>query len=173
MSQPLDALAEVRRRERQRIYAAIHDEIGGTLTAAGLEIGMLEMDVPPSLIPQVRKIQAVLELTFAQVRELSRSVRPEPDLATLSGRFESHIEPSSLPHALIHTTAEIVLDNFEGPCKLDLSGSTLLIQAPNVLAWDPRQHVILELMQFNARAAGLQFAFRLEPELGTIIELYR
>ena len=91
------ALAEARCRERERLSKILHDDIAGGLTAAGLSLDLLAMDVPAELAPRVREIQAILERSFDSVRELGVEFHPDPAirfrlipaLERLARRFEN------------------------------------------------------------------------------------
>ncbi|MBL8291125.1 MAG: hypothetical protein JNN08_04780 [Bryobacterales bacterium] len=85
MAQPGDfaAFASLRasqRRERERISHVLHDEIGQVLTAAGLELDLLQLDyaAQPELAEGIAAVQKTLEGAFARVRCLSHEVHPEP-----------------------------------------------------------------------------------------------
>ena len=74
----VQALLDARRLERERLARILHDDIAGGLTAAGLSLDLLAMDVPPELVHRVREIQDVLESGFAHLRELSMEFHPDP-----------------------------------------------------------------------------------------------
>ena len=50
-----EALVAARRRDRERMAAVLHDEIAGGLTAAGLTLDLLAMDVPEPLVERIRE----------------------------------------------------------------------------------------------------------------------
>jgi signal transduction histidine kinase len=74
----IKAYADARGRERERLSRILHDEITGGLTAAGLTLDLLALDVPPELTQRVREIQAMLEHSFDSVRDLSAEFHPDP-----------------------------------------------------------------------------------------------
>ena len=69
---------EARYRERERLSRILHDDVAGGLTAAGLSLDLLAMDVPAELVSRVREIQAMLEQGFESVRDLSFEFHPDP-----------------------------------------------------------------------------------------------
>ncbi len=65
--------------ERSHIARVLHDEVGQTLSAAGLQLAVLQLDFAdriPELGERTREIQATLEQVMKSVRELSHSVNP-------------------------------------------------------------------------------------------------
>jgi two-component system sensor histidine kinase UhpB len=74
----VQALVNARCRERERLSKILHDDITGGLTAAGLSLDLLAMDVPPELAACIRDIQGLLERSFESVRELSHEFHPDP-----------------------------------------------------------------------------------------------
>jgi signal transduction histidine kinase len=61
--------------ERERLARALHDDIGQTLTAVGLQLELLRMDSGPEAAARVAGIQRLLEQAIERVRELSRQLR--------------------------------------------------------------------------------------------------
>lgn len=78
LSEWLGAFEHDRARERGAIARLLHDETGGSLTAAGLELTLLRMDLPPELAPRLDTLEKALETAFAAVR--SASLMTAPDL---------------------------------------------------------------------------------------------
>ncbi len=74
----IQALIDARRGERERLAKILHDDIAGGLTAAGLSLDLLAMDLSPEMAKRVREIQDVLEHGFDRVRELSMEFHPDP-----------------------------------------------------------------------------------------------
>lgn len=74
----LGLFLEARRVERERLSTILHDDVAGGLTAAGLALDLLAMDVPPDLQERVAEIQRSIERSFDAVRDLSREFHPDP-----------------------------------------------------------------------------------------------
>ena len=74
----VQALLDARCVERERLAKILHDDIAGGLTAAGLSLELLAMDLPPELADRIREIQDVLECGFSSLRELSMEFHPDP-----------------------------------------------------------------------------------------------
>lgn len=74
----LVAILEARRRERERLSGILHDDVAGGLTAAGLSLDLLGLDVPPEFQPRIAEIQQIIERSFDSVRDLSREFHPDP-----------------------------------------------------------------------------------------------
>ncbi len=97
---PVEAWLESRRRERERLSRILHDDVAGGLTAVGLTLDLLAMDLPPELAHRIAEIQGVLEGSFASVRSLSREFHPDPAirfrlapaLEALAFRFDKQFE---------------------------------------------------------------------------------
>lgn len=75
---PVAAYLEARQRERERLSQILHDNVAGGLTAAGLTLDLLSLDVPPEFQPRIAEIQQIIERSFDSVRELSREFHPDP-----------------------------------------------------------------------------------------------
>ncbi len=97
---PVEAWLESRRRERERLSKILHDDVAGGLTAVGLTLDLLAMDLPPELAQRIVEIQGVLDGSFASVRNLTREFHPDPAvrfrlapaLEALAFRFETQFE---------------------------------------------------------------------------------
>ncbi len=85
-----------RQRERERLSRILHDEVAGGLTAAGLGLDLLALDLPPELAGKIHEIQNRLEDSFQSVRELSHEFHSDPGvrfglaqaLSMMARRFE-------------------------------------------------------------------------------------
>lgn len=77
LSQWLDAFERERNRERGELARLLHDEAGGKLTAAGIELTLLRMDAPPALNARLDALDQALESAFTSVRAASLSVAPD------------------------------------------------------------------------------------------------
>lgn len=78
LSDWLEAFECDRARERGALARLLHDETGGSLTAAGIELTLLRMDLPPEFAPRLDPVERALETAFAAVR--SASLLTSPDL---------------------------------------------------------------------------------------------
>ncbi|MCC6538858.1 MAG: hypothetical protein IT162_14990 [Bryobacterales bacterium] len=89
-----------RQREREHLSQILHDDVAGGLTAVGLSLDLLSLDLPPELADRVSEIQSRLELSFQSVRELSHEFHPDPGvrfglaqaLSMLVRRFERRFQ---------------------------------------------------------------------------------
>jgi signal transduction histidine kinase len=129
-----DSARQQRLRERARLAQALHDEIGQSLTAVGIELDLLRMDASleaPALASRVAAIQRSLETASTQLRRLSEEVEPEPAvkfgfrgaLERLIERFRQRyqgqcnvalthdIDPEGIAATALFETVEISLDN--------------------------------------------------------------
>jgi glucose-6-phosphate-specific signal transduction histidine kinase len=74
----------------------LHDEVGQNLSALGLQLGVLILDYPdlaPEFVERVPEIQALLEKTIVQVREIGAHLNPSAaDRAGLRYALEYLIE---------------------------------------------------------------------------------
>lgn len=64
--------------ERERVAKALHDDIGGTLTAAGVQLELLRMDYrerDPEVAARAGEIQELLERAMERLRGLARQLR--------------------------------------------------------------------------------------------------
>jgi glucose-6-phosphate-specific signal transduction histidine kinase len=75
-----DALLEhaerARRRELERASRILHDDVGQSLTAAGLELDLLALE-HPQLAEPIGSLRARLEAAFQSVRRLSYDLSPD------------------------------------------------------------------------------------------------
>lgn len=82
----------------------LHDDVAGGLTAAGLGLDLLALELPPELAGRVSEIQNRLETSFQSVRELSHEFHPDPGvrfglaqaLSLLVRRFERRFAGSMM-----------------------------------------------------------------------------
>lgn len=91
------ALRELSEREgeRRRVAAELHDQIGQTLTALGLQVDRLAAVAPEDLADEVRDVRDGVLASVEDVRRLARELRPEaldtlglvPALTNLSERM--------------------------------------------------------------------------------------
>lgn len=63
----------------------LHDEIGPTLSAAGLRLQLLRMDFPETA-GQVREVTASLDQAIDRIREISQELKPSPFAKKTSSR---------------------------------------------------------------------------------------
>jgi len=106
LSELLAAAEELRARERAEFARRLHDEAGGRLTAAAIDLTLLRMDAPPELQAQMQSLEQKLELAFESVRGVSLAAAP--DLAARIPLAEA-----------ISKLGESVLRNFNG--RLEIS----------------------------------------------------
>jgi two-component system, NarL family, sensor histidine kinase UhpB len=66
-----------REAERKRVAAELHDEIGQTLTALGLQLDRLTRQAPPELRRECEDVRDAVLASVDQVRRLARELRPE------------------------------------------------------------------------------------------------
>lgn len=88
------ALSE-REGERRHVAAELHDQIGQSLTALGLQVDRVALRAPEDLRPEVLEVRDGLLSSVEDVRRLARGLRPEaldalglvPALTNLSERM--------------------------------------------------------------------------------------
>jgi signal transduction histidine kinase len=71
----LDALES----DRARLPQLLHDRVGQSLSAAGLQLDLLRMDLAESAVPipqRIGEIQAMLETVMGLVRDVNRELNP-------------------------------------------------------------------------------------------------
>jgi two-component system sensor histidine kinase UhpB len=66
-----------REAERKRVAGELHDEIGQTLTALGLQLDRLTRRAPPELRAECEDVRDAVLASVDQVRGLARELRPE------------------------------------------------------------------------------------------------
>jgi signal transduction histidine kinase len=90
-----------REQEGARVSRILHDDIGQVLSAIGLQLDLLRMDLgdkPEESARRIAEIQKVIELAVAQVRDLSYELNPaivertglQFALDRLVGRYRKH-----------------------------------------------------------------------------------
>jgi signal transduction histidine kinase len=77
LSHWLTAFERERDRERGELARLLHDETGGKLTAAGIELTLLRMDAPPEWSARLDALERALESAFTSVRGASLGVAPD------------------------------------------------------------------------------------------------
>ena len=60
----------------QEFALQLHNHVGPTLTAAGLQLDVLRLDSGPAIAPRTREIQSLLDRAIDQVRDLSYLENP-------------------------------------------------------------------------------------------------
>lgn len=194
----LEALTRERRRFRERIASALHDDICQSITAAGLSIDLLKMDLPPAEGERLLEVQSILENAFERVRLLSYETHPEPvrrfgfaaAMARLldsartrfKGTIHARIEPDpgwDLDRATaVHDILEAALDNVVRHAKaaemsLTVVGGKAELR-DNGVGFDsdsPTSGLGFTLMNFWARRAALTLKVTSTAGSGTIISL--
>jgi len=66
--------------ERGRLARFLHDEVGQSLSAAGLQLDLLRMDfetAAPQIAPRTMELQGMLETIMAAVRDFSYELNPD------------------------------------------------------------------------------------------------
>lgn len=123
-----------REREGARVARVLHDEIGQVLSAIGLQLDLLRMDIaesPERAIGRIGDVQKVIEGAVAQVRDLSYELNPciversglPAAMDRLVGRyrkmhsgsirllFDSSVRIPTHPATALYKIAEQALDN--------------------------------------------------------------
>ncbi len=75
----LVSVMNAREQEGARVSRVLHDEVGQVLSAIGLQLDLLRMDLHDKAADntkRIREIQKVLELSVGQVRDLSYELNP-------------------------------------------------------------------------------------------------
>jgi signal transduction histidine kinase len=195
LSELLAAAEESRARERAELARALHDDAGGRLTAAALDLTLLRMDAPPAWQPQLEALERKLELAFETVRGVSLSLAPDlaariplaDALARLSEsfgrRFEGSIElsidaayrpPPELALAL-YRIAELLLGFLTAECEarslcLSLDPGPRLEIRSDLPIPRPQAAASLSvtLARYHSRKHNLRFMLGSSPQAGTI-----
>lgn len=105
----LVSVMNAREQEGARISRILHDEVGQMLSAIGLQLDLLRMDIKDNVAdtsPRIADIQKVIEIAVAQVRDLSYELNP------------SIVERAGLPFAF---------DRLVGRYRKNYSGSIRLL----------------------------------------------
>jgi two-component system, NarL family, sensor kinase len=105
----LVSVMNAREQEGARVSRILHDDVGQVLSAIGLQLDLLRMDLNEHVAdcqPRILEIQKVLELAVAQVRDLSYELNP------------SIVERTGLQFAL---------DRLVGRFRKDFAGSIRLL----------------------------------------------
>lgn len=79
MASMLVSMLEAREREADRVSRLLHDEVGQVLSAVGLQLSVLRLDLQaktPEIVERTAEIQAMLEQAVTQVRDLSYELNP-------------------------------------------------------------------------------------------------
>ena len=120
----LNQLNQAREREGFRLSRLLHDEIGQTLSAVGLHLDLVRMDVEtdhPDVAQRITACQEILEQALEQVRRLTCELHPEvvrragcaTALSGLAARFQ---KPGGPEIRLNHDTAAHLTEAVEKAC---------------------------------------------------------
>jgi signal transduction histidine kinase len=80
-TQVLSCLLVANRMERQRVCDVLHDEVGQTLSAVGLQLELLRMDFEgraPDISCRTTSIQKLLDGALTPLRDLVSQIDPAP-----------------------------------------------------------------------------------------------
>ncbi len=69
-------VVEVQEEERRHLARELHDEIGQSLTAIGINLNVLRVDSNRELLPRLEECIGIVHNTIDQVRQLSLNLRP-------------------------------------------------------------------------------------------------
>jgi signal transduction histidine kinase len=141
-------LKQAREEERLRIARLLHDEVGQVLSALGLQLELLRMDLSdvPGVAERIAGTQKLLAGTLEQVRELSYELNPaiverlglQASLERLIRRYgrnfagelhwsyEGDPQAQTLQAAALYRIAELALDNavrHSGASQISLQAS--------------------------------------------------
>ncbi|MGE5489629.1 MAG: sensor histidine kinase [bacterium] len=120
--------------EGARISRLLHDEVGQVLSAIGLQLDLLRMDISEgsqSASGRIVEIQRLLETAIGRVRDLSYELNPcaagraglEPSLKSLADRYRTAVpagiavtcdpavRPDAAVAAVMFRIAQLALDN--------------------------------------------------------------
>lgn len=78
-TQVLNSLLVANQLERQRVCEVLHDEVGQTLSAVGLQLELLRMDFEgraPEISLRTSSIQKLLDSALAPLRDLVAQIDP-------------------------------------------------------------------------------------------------
>lgn len=168
--------------ERARLARILHDEVGQGLSAAGLQLDLLRMDLEkevPSISSRTGEVQQLLEKLMQRVREFSYELNPAtvertglyPALDRLVGRLRHHfpgtlrlVADSSLrvPSAAASALYKIAQEALENSIRH--SECTVL----EVQLKSTRQGTALEVRD-NGKGFDATDAAGLRPGLGLLI----
>lgn len=79
LAEMLVTLINARNSDSHRVARLLHDEVGQVLSAVGLQLGVLRLDLQdrvPEIASRTNEIQVLLEQAISRVRELSYEMNP-------------------------------------------------------------------------------------------------
>jgi len=195
LSDLLAAFERERARERRETARLLHDETGGKLTAAGIELTLLRMDAPPEFAARLDALERALDAAFTSVR--AASLNCAPDLAArvslaealarmaenAGRRFEGSLDlsvdteyrPDDETAAGLLRIAECLV-GFLTACAgatsiaVDLeAGPVLRVRANATIGRpEPASSLGLTLARYWASKTNLRFLFGMAPEGSTM-----
>lgn len=200
LSHWLAAFERERDRERGELARLLHDECGGKLTAAGIELTLLRMDAPPEWSARLDALERALEAAFTSVRGTSLAVAP--DLAerislaealarmaeaagrryngTLALRVDTEYRPDAETARALLRIAEALtgyLTTEAGATAVELevdAGPTLRVRANAEIDREQAPHCLgLTLARYWAAKTNLRFLFGKALEGSTIFLIAR
>jgi len=116
LARMLVSVINAREQDGSRVSRVLHDEVGQVLSAVGLQLDVLRMDLKdraPEIVERTSEIQAALETAMQRVRDLSYELNP------------AIVDRAGLPAAMDRLVGRF-RDSFPGSLRL-LYDSTLRI----------------------------------------------
>lgn len=193
----LDRVHRSRRNYRERIARVLHDGVCQSITAAGLHLDLIRMDLPEELGARIGEVQSKLDEAFDEVRRLSHDVHPDPvarfgaahaldrlcDSARrrFKGEFKTKIAgfpPAEAEKAVaILEVLDAAMDNAIRHAQANRISVTVTPQKIEVkddglgFAAPAPNGMGLVMMSYWARRAGMELKVTSAPARGTAIQL--
>jgi len=118
LARTLTALVDEQSRQKVRVSRLLHDEVGQILSAVGLHLDVLRLDVEadsPEVADRLQTCQKHLEQAFGQIRKLSQEMNPavveRAGLATALDRLvDRYRERHHNTHLLFDSSVRLPLE---------------------------------------------------------------
>lgn len=152
----LDTIRE-RNAERAQISRLLHDEVGQVLSAVGLHLDVLRLDIKdraPEIVGRTSEIQRMLEGAVQQVRRLSYQLCPEP------------LERAGLSAALRHLTGR-AQQLFSGALEVDCPNSLNLPAAASLALYRIAEQALDNAVRHSG-ASRIRVVLRAGPRRGAL-----
>jgi two-component system NarL family sensor kinase len=145
--------------ERAMVSKFLHDSVGQNLTALGLQLDLIRMDletVSPEICGRIAQIQKLLEVMMEEVREYSYELNP------------STVERAGLRSALDRLAGRI-RERFTGTCRLNVDPSLKLDKKIATALYQVAQEAVENAVQHSGCSA-IEIAVK-STRTGTVLEV--
>jgi signal transduction histidine kinase len=160
LQETASALILAEDRERRRIAAGLHDQVGQSLATARLRLGVLNAALPQELVPRVEEIRALLKETVEATRSLTFQIsNPLLREAGLEAALECQAPSLAGDHDL-----RLAFDWQASTDSLPQATQIVLFQVMSELMFNVAKHARASSLRLGTRRNGREFMATVEDD---------